>query len=66
MIMPHYPPTFQEGLHGSAVGHVNCSSTRVQGERGVGAPGQKKTYHLHMVVLYSIVKRPGTELILYQ
>lgn len=55
------PRTFQEGFHGSTVGHVDWPSPRVGGEGGVGAAGQQETHHLHVVVLHGIMQRSKTE-----
>lgn len=50
--------TLQEGFHGSAVGHVDWSSSGVGSEGGVGAGGQQEANHLHVVVLHGVVQRP--------
>lgn len=55
------PLTFQEGFHGSAVGHVDGRPARVGGEGGVGATGQQKAHNLHVVVLHSVMQRPKSQ-----
>lgn len=55
------PPTFQEGFHGSAVGHVDGCPARVGGEGGVGAASQQESHNLQVVVLHGVVQRPESQ-----